>query len=245
MSYQIGQFRRTQMDTYYEDFKSSGTKDYRSTERQFGDTDQYVFKNVCFNIPNNALTSQNYYYLKFRVKQREKSVQRFYLKLCTIPDAAQLQTDQQQIIDEFIVPMGIDYTYFQVIMAPNTTYDQILWQLQRTRSDYIQDPDDPSGESFGRIMDVQVEILATIKNVIGASGSGIQKTKSLAKIGVQGPPSLLMCINGEQIRVGKSGIYEINNGIVISFIGFIPKESTISSDGLEYFIMDFEYMEED
>jgi len=50
-----------------------------------------------------------------------------------------------------------------------------------------------------------------------------------------------MCINGEQIRIGKSGIYELNNGIAVSFIGFIPKESTTSSDGLDYFIMDFEY----
>lgn len=43
-----------------------------------------------------------------------------------------------------------------------------------------------------------------------------------------------MCINGEQIRIGKSGIYEINNGINITFISFIPKES-------DYFIFDYEY----
>ena len=107
---------------------------------------------------------------------------------------------------------------------------------------------------------------------------------------------MLMCINKEQIRIGKSGIYEINNGIKINFIGFVPKSTLnnfpykdkmenynsyndfpnnpiseensnkyyydISSgivyawdnqnlkyiqvfNGLDYFIMDFEYQEEE
>jgi hypothetical protein len=50
-----------------------------------------------------------------------------------------------------------------------------------------------------------------------------------------------MCINGEQIRIGRTGIYEINNGLTIQSIGFILKESTFYSDGLDYFIMDFQY----
>jgi hypothetical protein len=62
--------------------------------------------------------------------------------------------------------------------------------------------------------------------------------KYLTKIGVQGPPALLMCIDGEQIRVGKSGIYELNSNINITSISFVPKNT---SNGLDYFIMDFEY----
>ena len=46
---------------------------------------------------------------------------------------------------------------------------------------------------------------------------------------------MLMCINGEQIRNNRSGIYEINNDkIKIKSIGFVPK-------GNDYFIMDYEY----
>ena len=48
-----------------------------------------------------------------------------------------------------------------------------------------------------------------------------------------------MCINGEQIRIGKNGIYEINNTIQVTFLGFIPKSAS------EYFIVDYEYGEED
>ena len=75
--------------------------------------------------------------------------------------------------------------------------------------------------------------LARIENVIKQISAS--SSFYLTKIGIQGPPSLLMCINGEQIRIGKSGIYEINNeNVKISFVGFIPNQ-------LDYFIMDFEY----
>jgi len=49
-----------------------------------------------------------------------------------------------------------------------------------------------------------------------------------------------MCINREQIRLGRTGIYEINNGIDITSISFVPKGSN-DQNNLDYFIMDFEY----
>ena len=48
---------------------------------------------------------------------------------------------------------------------------------------------------------------------------------------------MLMCINREQIRIGKNGIYEINNGVEIKSIGFVPADN-------DYFIMDYEYKNE-
>jgi hypothetical protein len=56
------------------------------------------------------------------------------------------------------------------------------------------------------------------------------------KIGVQGSKNLMMCINREPIRIGSSGIYEINNDIIqINSMSFVPRSSS------DYFIMDFEY----
>ena len=43
-----------------------------------------------------------------------------------------------------------------------------------------------------------------------------------------------MCINGEMSRVGRSGIYEINHGIDITFVGFMPEED-------DHFLMDYQY----
>ena len=45
-----------------------------------------------------------------------------------------------------------------------------------------------------------------------------------------------MCINGEEIKVGRSGLYEILNGYKISFIGFI-----VEPDDNKYFILDYQY----
>lgn len=79
---------------------------------------------------------------------------------------------------------------------------------------------------------------AQLENVL----DHISNVNSLSKVGIQGPPSMLMCINGEQIRLGKTGIYEINNGVKVNFIAFVPK---LSLNGLDYFIMDFEYQQQE
>ena len=63
----------------------------------------------------------------------------------------------------------------------------------------------------------------------------------LLKIGIQGPTGLLFCINGEEIRMGKSGIYEILNGYKVNSIGFVPKPDSISPGGKDYFVLDYQY----
>jgi hypothetical protein len=64
----------------------------------------------------------------------------------------------------------------------------------------------------------------------------------LTKIGIQGPPGMLMCINGEPIRIGPSGIYEIKNGYKINFLSFIRKESYENgAQQLDSFIVDYQY----
>jgi hypothetical protein len=52
---------------------------------------------------------------------------------------------------------------------------------------------------------------------------------------------MLMCINGEDIRIGPNGIYEINNGYKITFIGFVVQQSDQTPDKRDYFILDYQY----
>jgi len=61
---------------------------------------------------------------------------------------------------------------------------------------------------------------------------------------------MLMCINGEPIRIGPSGIYEIRNGYKIYFLGFIIKnyDEIIDGNGVsqirrDSFIVDYQYEE--
>jgi len=91
-------------------------------------------------------------------------------------------------------------------------------------------------------MNITVKSFTRLINIISTLKQTYSNMNHLTKIGIQGPPSLLMCINGEQIRIGATGIYEINrDDIRITSINFVPKESKFFSDGLDYFIMDFEY----
>ena len=228
MSYNFGQFRSSQMDgSFSNDIKNTFTLGWKNTSEDNG----VIFSNV--NATGNVLQNQKYYYLRFHVAQEQENTQKFSLKL-SISDTQ--DEEHQQTIEDFTVNTGTGIQYFQIIIAPNATYNQILWQLKRTYIDYTS-PN--SRGTTGRLMDIQVDELTILENVVtflGQQVSDEERLKSLKKIGVQGPPSLLMCINGEQIRIGKSGIYEITNpGIAVSFIGFVPKTNE------DYFIMDFEY----
>lgn len=231
MSYNIGQFRRPQLGSY----STPLSMELGRQQTEGASSVDILFYNVCGNLSgDNVMNSQNCYYLRFGVKQRKDSEQIFYLKIRNVSETE----DNEQLIDEFKVASGTGTVYFEAILSPNATYNQVLWELQRTALDYnMLNADGTSG----RVMDVVNYTYTRLIDVLTALKSTYPGMKYLTKIGIQGPPSLLMCINREQIRVGKTGIYEINNGINITSISFVPKTSTLSSDGLDYFIMDFEY----
>ena len=108
MSYQIGQFRRPQMSSYYDEIDEEYiTQGLKQTNVQYGDTQSLVFQNPCITLSNRGvLTSQNFYYLRFKIKRRNDSIQRFYLKLQNSNDSETQDQQQQQIIDEFKVYMN-------------------------------------------------------------------------------------------------------------------------------------------
>ena len=223
--YQFGQFFRNS-DNNYLILEEVNVVDFTaSLQNDIYQGNQIIFTNKVINL---NFDSRKYYYLNFKIKTLDSS-QTFYLKLQNVSDT---RVEKEQFIKTIVVPQDPEEVYisFEVIIAPNSTYNQLIWELQRTREDYIVH--EGEDQINGRKTFIDVESFGTIINKISPSIS------PLAKIGIQGPPSLLMCINGEQIRIGKSGIYEISNSIPITFVGFIPKEN-------DYFIVDYEYGEED
>lgn len=227
MPYQIGQYRRQQqIDQYSEDLGTVVIENQERTNQTFGTTLSFIDK-IATNIKVN---NQNCYYLHFTVKQMNTQ-QKFYLKLI---NTSQTGIITEQLIDTYEVIGGNienKFYHFETIISPNATYNGILWELQRNNNDL-------SGNS--RVMNVTVNSFTQLKNIL--STLNIQR---LTKVGIQGPPSLLMCINREPIRIGRNGIYELNNGIDITSISFVPKfvpkNNSSGSNVLDYFIMDFEY----
>ena len=159
------------------------------------------------------------------------SVQNFSLQLQNSNDS--------QIIENYTVPAGTGSITFDIVFTPNSTYNLIVFVLARTTEDYNITED----SQYGRIMDITVNKndIYLMTNIINTLASTYELTR-LIRIGVQGPTGLMMSINGEQIKVGKTGIYELNDvNIKITYLGFALKENALNVDGYDNFILDFEY----
>lgn len=96
--------------------------------------------------------------------------------------------------------------------------------LNRESVDYNRNNQDGT---YGRIPQIDVINFGKIKNLV----SNPINHSPLTRIGVQGPVGLLMEINGEPIKIGPTGIYEINNGYKITSFGVVIKDSSQYPDG--------------
>lgn len=234
MSYQFGQFRKNQLQSYLTPIAAT-VEDVNVTPTISTST---TFVDKAIQVTNGSLTAkdlsgnQKSYYLRFKIYKREDGDQTINIRLVN----TNLTKDNVQNIETIVVESGshLDYFTFEFIISPSDThsYNQIYFELERDVIDYDTLNDDGT---YGRKMVIEKDRLDDIYNVINYLNSSIDDKGVLKQIGVQGPPGLLMSINGEEIRVGRSGIYEINNKINVTFIGFIVE------DNEKYFILDYQY----
>lgn len=187
------------------------------------DDDNLNFPDAYFD--NLDLNNRTYYYIKFAVTPLQTD-QNIRLQI-SAGNENSLDTYAEQFIQSYRVPnqyaTNSSKLYFETIIAPNANYSTIWWKLQRTSEDYREESGEHRSASIS-----DVEIRPVVNKIIN---------KKIRKLGVQGPPSMLMCINGEPIRIGKNGIYELNNpNINIDFLSFIPKLN-------DFFIIDYQYEE--
>lgn len=261
--YQFGQFLGNGNETYLEDLTNYQTIVDFST--QMSDEEIFQGNNIVFvnkamqpTSVSASFETSNYYYLKFRILKKTDAIfndqnnqqinnqnnqQTFYLKLQKTNNDSSGAVQKEQYIKTFIVPNDnsqneIDednlsnWVYFETIISPNSNYNQLLWEMKRQYIDFTTS--ERTGTN-GRISKIVIQFFGRIDNKMPNLPNGIN---SLSKVGIQGPPAMLMCINGEEIRIGKSGVYEINDSVQINFLGFIPTTN-------DYFIVDYEYGEED
>ena len=233
--YNFGQFRRTQLDSYMTALT------YNFTDLR---TQSPLFKGVVFMDKVISLSDKNIlqsvdstgtviksYYMRFKVYKKENSEQLITIKLVNTNKTK----DNEQVLKTVTIEAGLenDYSTFDLVIPPNSTYNNIQFILNRVAEDYnLVDKDN----IYGRRMDIEIDSLKEIYNVIEFLNSSIDNKGRLKQIGVQSAPGLMMSIEGELIRVGRSGIYEINNGISINYIGFI-----VEPGDNKYFVLDYQY----
>lgn len=133
-------------------------------------------------------------------------------------------TNQYQTIK--VLKQSFSSSGFEIdlIFKANYNFTHLVFEILRTNltnADAYLTPSD----------NVNTTKLTEVKNIV----KELQLNR-LKKVGIQGPSGLKFAINGEEIKLGKSGIF-MSEEMEISSVGFIiPK----TNNG-DLFIMDYQY----
>lgn len=233
--YNFGQFRRTQLDSYMTalnyDFIDLKTQSPLSQGVFFLDKAITLSEQNILQAIDDTGTVVKSYYMRFKIYKKEDSEQLVTIKLVNTNKTE----DNQQTIKTVKIESGLenDYSTFDIVIAPNATYNNIQFILNRVVDDYNTVDEN---NIYGRKMNINIDSLKEIYNVIETLNPSIDNLGRLKQIGVQSAPGLMMSIEGELIRVGRSGIYEINNGVSIKYIGFI-----VEPNDNKCFVLDYQY----
>ncbi len=128
------------------------------------------------------------YYFHGQIR-REAMAQSFNIKLVKKDDS---KAQYIKKINVAATTENFEYADVEFIFTAAADFDAIVFELNRTANS------------------VTPVIIYQELSVIG----NILNGDIAVKIGVQSKPGLLMCINGQEIRVGKSGIYETRSNVV-------------------------------
>lgn len=198
MSYKIKQISKERDSALMNAMDESNLR--YMTPIQFGTVGQYVqpgdtndsgikssIKDECIYV---ILSKSKSYYFHGQIK-RTSTVQNFNIKLVKKDDASKSQFVKKITVAALAGSVS-EWADIEFIFTPAADFDAIVFELARTV------------DSVTPIIVYQE--LSSIGNILGGDIA--------VKIGVQSKPGLLMCINGQEIRIGRSGIYELRNGIV-------------------------------
>ena len=156
------------------------------------------FLNEAVYFPKSSLEASKYYYFHGKVK-RSNEEQIFYIYLM---DKDNTNVDaNQQFIKTITVQSGTGWSDIEFMFSPFEAFNTIVFKLQRTAIDYDQDTC-----RYPTIIYQELSLINSLTTILNID--------KFYKIGVQSRPGFLMCINGEEIRIGKTGIYELKNGFV-------------------------------
>lgn len=239
--YQFGQARRSTFNNFVSDLSIDDDEvKYLITESIlipetvfFKDSKITLSGDNILQPTNESGSSIKSYYIKIKFYKQSESDQTITIKLVS----SNKQEDNEQIVETINISKGPEdeYVIYETVLKPNQDYNEIQFILARKiEEDYLV----PSGSIdgypiYGREMDIEIEKLQEINNLITALN--VSSTGKLKQIGVQSAPGFLMSIDGEPVRVGRTGMYEINYGVSISYLGFVI------NDDKTQFLLDYQY----
>ena len=169
------------------------------------------FTDLGFRKQGGFLT-QEIYYLTL-VLQRQTEELSFNIKLQTNPEDYQI-SKPYQILKKCVLNAKVEdennpdagkYDYYDlVIVSNNNSYNTLVLSINRTAQDILSTPR-TIASSAATIH------LYSLENLVD-----FDSQKYWKKMGIQSRPGSLIVVNKEPIRIGRSGIYELNNGTKIT-----------------------------
>ena len=167
------------------------------------------FKNSAFDY---ALSSTQCYCLRFNARiENDFNPRRFRVKL--------INNTSSLIIGDY---SDVFSRSIEIVFQPNGTYNRVEFELIRNASDYDSSPANLVIENVQLIL---------VNNLLGS----LINSDTIIKLGVQSRPGFLMVIDGEAIKVGRTGIYQLHEGVSIRYFGIV-----VTSDE-DKFIIDYKY----
>ena len=120
----------------------------------------------------------------------------------------------------------------KIIFTPNRNYAYIVFQIQREKS---------SLKDTTVVCTISSASITPLKNIL--TQSLFSDVDSINRMGIQGPEDFVFSINGADYKLGRSGIYEVEDIQIKKLCFFIQgaKAEPYPNDGLQFFIMDYEY----
>ena len=265
MSYKIGQIRKVSnnIPEYYLqglELAKVNPENYIITKGY----DNRDFENYTVQLKDGDFSPTNTYYLRFSIKRINHEDERFsdshYSSITVtgsndpremniqltlfkhngrgenrgIYELGSTQVIQANVrVQPYIKGLNTEWTSFEVIFTPNDNYKYLGFILARTNYDYLEIP--PRSISEEENIDLGDKgDLCIIKNIL--------PKKPASKIGIQSRPGTLICVNKEAIRIGRSGIYQVNNGVAVSFVGIVAPNGSDTSN-IDNFILDYAWDE--
>lgn len=250
MSYKIGQFRKDMLQ---------GPSDYltevvlQQSDRitEASSVERIYFKDIKFNIKDSTFSRNTNYYVKIEIERpnaiidennkKRNSNQEFLLFLENESQSQQTS----QFLKNFYIPSIVSENQtatcitLELIFNPSLTFSSLVLQMRRTGIDYLIQPDETDQSLYGRVAKITSIKCYVINNILNTIAEQNQQSSiEFIKMGIQGPSGMLMCINGEEIRIWPNGIYQVKSGYKISFLGFIIEDNT---DTKNSFILDYQY----
>ena len=217
-NYNIGQYRYSKSEEYLSTIIS---KTYTSLDHEYDLIEQTGAEDLKITFAFKGLQT---YHLKCSLTGFGGSIpQEFTIKLKSSDNK------REQIIKTFNFTSTSNYHNLEIAFTPKTDFSKLVFELKRSAEhDFTTSPRKMTFHSSQKVT------LSSVTNVL----KSVLGLDSIVKLGIQGSANLVTCINGEPIRLGKSGMFEIyKEDFSIYSIGFIIK----SDDTKLNFIMDYCY----